>query len=138
VIEPAEPPHRGIEGALARMAERRMAEIMGERDRFGQIFVEAKRARQRAGDLRDFEGMGQTSPVVVALGGEEDLRLALESAESGRVDDPVAITLEGGAARRGGFVEPAAAAAVGIGRESGPDIARARPNLVRRGAERFD
>jgi hypothetical protein len=120
------------------MAERRMAEIMGERDRFGQVFVEAKRARQRAGDLRDFERVGQACPVVVALGGEEDLRLALEAAEGGRVDDPIAVAFEGGAAGGGRFLEPAAAAAVGIGRESGPDITRARPNPVRRGAERFD
>ena len=42
VIEAAEASHRLIERALAGMAERRMAEVVGERDRLGEILVEAQ------------------------------------------------------------------------------------------------
>ncbi len=77
------------------MAERRMAEIVGERQRLGQVLVEAERARQRARDLRHFERVGEPRAVVIALVEDEDLRLVLEPAEGGRMDDAVAVAPEG-------------------------------------------
>ena len=49
------------------MAERRMAEIVGQRQRLGQVLVDAQRARQRARHLGDFERVGEPGAVVVAL-----------------------------------------------------------------------
>ena len=49
------------------MAERRMAEIVGERQRLGQVLVEAERAGERAGDLGHFQRVGEPGAVVVAL-----------------------------------------------------------------------
>ena len=52
VIEAAEGGEAGVERALAGMAERRMAEIVGQRQRLGEVFVEARaagRARGRPG-----------------------------------------------------------------------------------------
>ena len=72
---------------------------MPERDRLGQRFVEREGAGQRAGDLRDVEGVRQAGDVVVALRIEEDLRLVLEAPEGLGVDDPIAIPLEGGSER---------------------------------------
>ena len=46
-----------VEHALARVAEGRMPEVVRERDRLGEVFVQAERARQRARDLRAFERM---------------------------------------------------------------------------------
>jgi hypothetical protein len=119
VVEAAEAGEAGIQGPLARMAERRVAEVVGERQGLGKILVQAQRAGERAGDLGDFQGMGEARPVVVALVEHEYLGLVLEPAKRRRVDDPVAIAPEiaAGAARRLG-VEPAAARP-GIGRIGG-------------------
>ena len=59
MVEAAERGEALIERALAGMAERRMAEIVRERQRLGEVFVEAERARDRTGDLLDLERMGQ-------------------------------------------------------------------------------
>ena len=67
VVEAAIVRHRRIERPLAGMAEGRVAEIVGERQRLGQVLVEPERARQRAGDLRHLERMGQAGAVVIAL-----------------------------------------------------------------------
>src|ERR1700682_634391 len=80
------------------MADARMAEMVGQRQRLGQIFIDAERARQRPRHLRDFERMGEAGAVVIALVEHENLRLVLEAAERGRMDDTVAVAAEGAAA----------------------------------------
>ncbi len=87
-----------------------MAEIVRQRQHLGEVLVEPERARQRAGDLGDFQRVGQPGPVMVALVIDEDLRLVGEPAERGRMDDAVAIAPEivaGRACRLG--MEPAPA-----------------------------
>ena len=76
------------------MAERRMAEIMRQRQRLGEILVEPERARQRAGDLGDFQRMGEPGAEMIALVKDEDLRLVRQPAKGGRMDDAVAIAPE--------------------------------------------
>ncbi len=71
------------ECALAGVAEWRMAEIVGERQRLGQILIEAERTRQRAGDLDNFQGMGEPGSIMVALMEDEDLGLMFQPAEGG-------------------------------------------------------
>ncbi len=110
MVEAAERGQAGVERALPGMAERRMAEIVRQRQRLGEIFVESKPAGERAGHLRHFKGVGEPRAVMVALVEDEHLGLVLEAAEGGRVDDPVAIAAEGAAAFAGGLgMEPAAA-----------------------------
>jgi hypothetical protein len=46
--------HRA-ERLLAEMAERRVPEVVAERDRLGEVFVEPQGPRGRTGDLRDVE-----------------------------------------------------------------------------------
>ena len=94
VVEAAPRRHLFVERILAGMAERRVAEIMDQRDRLGEILVAAQRARQRAGDLRHLDRVGEPGAVVVALVGDEHLRLVLQPAEGGRMDDAVAVALE--------------------------------------------
>ena len=79
-----------------------MAEVVRQRQRLGEILVEAERAGQRAGDLRHFERMGEPGAVMVALVEHEHLGLVLEAAEGGGMDHPVAIAAEraAGLARR--------------------------------------
>ena len=95
VVEAAERGQAAIERALAGMAERRMAEVVGERQRLGQVLVERQRARERAGDLRHFERVGEPGAVMIALVEHEHLGLVLEPAEGGRMDDAVAVAAEG-------------------------------------------
>src|SRR5208337_2124639 len=45
VIEAAMRAHQLVERMLAGMAERRMAQVVGQRNRFGELLVEAQRSR---------------------------------------------------------------------------------------------
>ncbi len=101
VIEAAEGKHDLFQRVLAGMAERGVAEIVRQRQRLGEILVEAEGAADRAGDLRHFEAVRQPGAVMVALVIDEDLGLVLEAAEGGAMDDAVAVALKGRA--QGGF-----------------------------------
>ncbi len=74
-----------------------VAEVVGERNRLGEVFVEAERTGERPGDAGDLDGVGHPGPVMVAGAVEEDLGLVFEPAEGAAVDDPVAVALEDGA-----------------------------------------
>ena len=100
VVEAAGVGEAAVERALAGMAERRMAEVVGERQRLAQILVEPERAGERAGDLRDFERVGEPGAEMVALVEDEHLGLVGQPAEGGRMDDAVAVAAEIGAGRR--------------------------------------
>ena len=91
-----------VQRPLAGMAERRVAEIVRQRQRFRQVLVETEVACQSTGYLRDFQRMGEPCPVVIALVEHEDLGLVLEAPERGRMDHAVAIAPEraAGLARR--------------------------------------
>ena len=111
VVEAAEGREAVIERALAGMAERRMAEVVAERERLGQVLVEPERAGERAGDLGDFQGVGQAGAEMIALVEHEHLGLVRQPAERGRMDDAVAVAAEGaagGAGRLGKAPAPAA------------------------------
>ena len=86
--------HAGVEHLLADVPERRVAEVVAEPDRLGQVLVEPERPRDVARDPAGLERVGEPGAVVVALGGDEHLRLVLEPPERLRVDDPVAVALE--------------------------------------------
>ena len=86
--------HQLAQHALAGVAERRVAEVVAERDRLGQLFVQAQHLGDRARDLRDFERVRQARAVVIAGRRKEHLRLVLEAAERLGVDDAIAIALE--------------------------------------------
>src|SRR5262249_46798711 len=55
VLEAAVVAHAVVERVLARVAERRVAEIVREADRLDEILVERQRARDGPRDLRDLE-----------------------------------------------------------------------------------
>ena len=71
-----------------------MADVVRERQRFGQVFIEAERGRHRPGDLRDFDGVRQAVAEVVGDAGGEDLRLVFQPPEGAGMHDAVAVTLE--------------------------------------------
>ena len=81
------------------MPERRVPDVVAQRDRLGQRLVERERRSQRARDLRDLQRVGQARDEVVALGVEEDLRLVLEAAERLGMEDAIPVAFEGRAKR---------------------------------------
>ena len=93
MVEAAEGLHDLLQRILARMAEGRVAQIMRQRQSLRQILVEVQRAGDGAGDLADFDRVGEAGAVVVALMGHEDLRLVRQPAEGGGMDDAVAVAL---------------------------------------------
>ena len=99
-----------VERALARVAERRVTEIMGQRERLGEVLVKPQRPRQRSRDLGDLKSMGKPGAEMIALVKDEDLSLVRQPAKRGRVDDAIAVAAKGiaGRTRRLG-IEPAAA-----------------------------
>ena len=66
-----------VQRPLPRVAEGRVPQVMAQGDGLGQILVQAQSAGDRAGDLGDFQRVGQAGAVVVALRGEKDLGLLL-------------------------------------------------------------
>ena len=102
VIEAAEAAKRLVERALAGMAERRMAEIVRQRQRLGEVLVEpSARASERAIWATSSVWVSLRA-VVVALVIDEHLRLVRQPAEGAGMDDPVAIAPEGVAGRAAG------------------------------------
>src|SRR5215211_6281456 len=93
----------GIEHPLARVAEGRVAEVVPQPYRLGQVLVEAERASHAARDPARFERVREPRAVVVALGRDEHLRLVLEAPERLRVHDPVTVALKGRAVIRVGL-----------------------------------
>ena len=83
VIEAAGRRHRRLKHVLAGMAEGRVADIVGEAERLGQILVEAERAGDGPADLRDFEAVGEPDPEMIAVGRDEDLGLVPAGAGTG-------------------------------------------------------
>ena len=97
VVAKSAPPllaHAVVEGGLADVAERRVAEVVPERDRLREVLVQPERPSDVAGDPARLERVRQPRAVVVALRGDEHLRLVLEAAKRLRVDDPVAVAHE--------------------------------------------
>ncbi len=86
--------HELVDDALAGMTERRMAEVVTERDRFGQFLVQAQDLRDAARDLRHLERVRQPRAVVIAGRREEDLRLVLQPPKRLRVNDAIAVALK--------------------------------------------
>ena len=95
VVEPASISQRRRQCILSGMPEWRVAKVVGQAQRLGQILVEPQRARHRSPNLRDFDRMGQPNTEMVAVGGDEHLGFVAQAAEGDRVDDPVPIALEG-------------------------------------------
>ena len=62
----AETRHLAIQFLFAGMSEGRMADIVRQRQRFGEIFVQLQNGGQGAGNLRHFDGVGE--PVAEMIG----------------------------------------------------------------------
>ncbi len=91
--------HARLKSILSRVPEGRVSQIMGQRQSFGEVIIQTERTGQSAGDLADFNRMGQPGAVMIAFMRYENLGFMGETAEGGRVDDTVSVTLKGCASR---------------------------------------
>ncbi len=82
-----------VQNGFALVAERRMAEVVRERDGFGEVGVQPQRAGEVAGDGGDFNRVREPRAQMVAGAVEKNLRLVFESAEGARMDHAVAVAL---------------------------------------------
>ncbi len=68
-----------------------MADIVRQRERFGEIGVQMQRAGDCAGHLRDFQSVREAIAEVIGVARGEYLGLGFEAAESTRMDDAVPV-----------------------------------------------
>src|SRR5262249_52041368 len=85
-----------LQDPLAGVAERRRAQVLPERDGFGQLLIKPQHLGNAARDLRDLERVGQARAVVIAGRRKEDLRLVLQPAKGLAVNDAIAVVLKRG------------------------------------------
>src|SRR6202158_5520945 len=91
------------------MAERRMANIVDESERFRKLGVQPQRGGDGAGNLCDFQRMRKAIAEMVGIARGENLRLGFKAAKSAGMDDAVAVTRVGTAVRMGRLgIAPAA------------------------------
>ena len=94
------------------MAKRRMANVMNERERFGEIGVKAQRIRDGARDLRDFKRVRETVAEMVGIARCEDLRLRFEPAKGAGMNYAIAVAGKIGAVGMRRFSVPAPSRAI--------------------------
>ena len=87
----AEFAHTQIQLLFAGVAKRRMADVVNQRERFGEIGIQTQGAGDRTRDLRYFQRVRQAVAKMIGEAGGENLRLSFEPAESSRMDDAVAV-----------------------------------------------
>ena len=101
--------HELVEFAFPGVAKGRMADVVDESKGFGELAVEAKRGRDGAGDLCDFEGVGKAIAEVIGIARGEDLRFGFQASKGARVNDAIAVARVLAAIRVAGFGISAAA-----------------------------
>src|SRR5262244_3691110 len=79
------------------MPKRRMAQVVSERDCFGQILVQPQCTRDSATDRRHLDRMRQACAQMIAGAVEKNLRLVFQAAERARMNDARTIALKFGA-----------------------------------------
>ena len=113
-------PHQLVEFLFAGVAKRRMANVVDESESLGKIRIEAESCGYRSGNLRNLKSVGQTITKVIRITNGEHLRLGFEASEGARVNDAIAVALEGvaiGMRRLGIATAPAARYREGEGRQ---------------------
>ena len=96
-----------VQCPFAGVAEGWMADIVDQRERFGEIDVEAQRAGDLPRDLCNFDGVREAAAKVVGGAAGENLRLAREAAKRTRLHHAIAVTFERFAVVTGGCREGA-------------------------------
>ncbi len=83
--------HPFIQLFLARVPERRMPDVVHQRQRLGEIGIQVQRPRHGARNLRHFQCMRQPVAEMIGKPRSENLRLRLKPPESPRMNDAIAV-----------------------------------------------
>ena len=87
-----------IERFFSRMPERRMSDVVDQRQGFSQFGIQSQGGRQGARNLRDLEGVGKAAAEVVSRHGSrqasKDLRFSSQAAKRAGVQDAGSIARE--------------------------------------------
>ena len=83
-----------VQRALTGVSEGRMADVVNQRQRLGQIFVQAECGRDSPGDLRDLNRVSQAAAKMVGGTAGKNLRLSRQPPEGAGLHNPFAVTLE--------------------------------------------
>src|SRR5579884_4525319 len=86
---------RLVQSALTCMSEWRMADVMHQRQGFGQVFIQTERGSNGTGDLRYFHSVGKAATEVVRVAMGENLRFAGQTAKGAGMNDASPVALEG-------------------------------------------
>jgi len=86
-----------IQGLLAGVSERGMAEVMGVGNGFTEVLIESKGAGESPGMLGHFQGMGKPRPVKIPFVDQEDLGFVLQILENLGVENAIPVPLKTGA-----------------------------------------
>ena len=114
VLEAAKCAHAVIERVLPGVAKRRVAQVVGQRNRLHQIFIERERARNGARQLRHLQRMRQPGTEQVAFVVQKHLGFVDQTPKRGAMNNAVAVALVLGAGRRGRLRKTPAARLGGI------------------------
>jgi len=87
-------PHGRIQRFLPGVSERRMADIVNEREGLCEIDIEIERSGNRARDLRDFKRVGQSVAKMIGVAPGEDLSFGFQTPKGARVDNPITVSLK--------------------------------------------
>ncbi len=111
VVEaPAHMAHLPVQLFLARVRERRVADVMTKSQSLCQVLIQTESGCHRARDLRHLDGVRQPVAEVIGNAGGKDLHLVFQPAKRSGVDNAITIALEFTAVRmRKLRVAPAAA-----------------------------
>ena len=93
VVEPAVVFHQLRQSVLARVAERRVPEVVRQGYRLHQLLVEPESPRYGPRYLSHLDRVGKPRTVIIAFVVDEYLCLVFKPAESGGIDYPVLVPL---------------------------------------------
>ena len=83
-----------VERMFASVAERRMPDVVDQRQRLGEILVQPQRLGDGPGDLRYFRCVRQTAAKMVGVAIREDLRLARKTTKRASMNNARAVSLK--------------------------------------------
>ena len=94
MLEAAEIFHTVIELVLAGMPKGGMPQIMGQSNGLAEILVQTQGASNRAGDLRNLDGVCQASTKQISFMINKHLGFVFKASKSGGMDDAIPVALE--------------------------------------------
>src|SRR5450432_1575971 len=86
--------HGCVQSFFTGVAEGRVAHVVHQGKSFNKIHVQSELGCDGAGNLRHFNGVGQTIAEVVGEAAGKNLRLGFEAAKRASVNDAVPVALE--------------------------------------------